>query len=161
MVSSRRQEKASQAIKEVVSTTVLFTLRDPRIKNVTVLAAEASADLQTAKVYVSVMGEPKDEALTLHGLESAKGFIQSKIAERLQTRYTPVLTFVIDRGVKKSVETARVMREQGILGVGEGLPEGIAEEDLDDGIDEDVLDEEADVLDEDGSADGDGLDEEE
>ncbi len=149
-MNTRRQAKASQAIKEVVSTTVLFTLRDPRIKNVTVLAAEASPDLQTAKVYISVLGEPKDEALTLHGLESAKGFIQSKIADRLQTRYTPVLTFVIDRGVKKSIEAARVMREQGILGVGEGLPEGIDEEGLyEDMLEaEDILDE--DVLDTDG-----------
>ena len=132
-MNTRRQAKASQAIKEVVSTTVLFTLRDPRIKNVTVLAAEASPDLQTAKVYISVMGEPKDEALTLHGLESAKGFIQAKIADRLQTRYTPVLTFVVDRGVKKSIETARVMREEGILGTGADLPEGVGEDDLDEG----------------------------
>lgn len=109
-MQSRRVAKASQAVKEVVSTTILFGLRDPRIKNVTVIAAEASADMRTAKVYVSVMGDAKMEALSLKGLESAKGVLQAKIADRLQTRYTPVLTFVIDRGVKQTLETSRILR---------------------------------------------------
>jgi ribosome-binding factor A len=109
---SRRIAKASQAIKEVVSMTILQGLRDPRIKNVTVLAAEAAPDLRTAKGYVSVMGEAKAEALTLKGLESAKGFLQAKIADRLQTRQTPVLSFVIDRGVKQSIATSRALREE-------------------------------------------------
>jgi ribosome-binding factor A len=111
--------KASQAIKEVVGTTILTGLRDPRIKNVTVISAEASADMKTAKVYVSVMGDAKTEALSLKGLNAAKGFIQSKIADRLQTRFTPVLTFVVDRGVKKSLEAARILREDLGLAGGE------------------------------------------
>ncbi len=109
---SRRIAKASQAIKEVVSMTILQGLRDPRIKNVTVLAAEAAPDMRTAKVYISVMGDAKAEALTLKGLESAKGFLQAKIADRLQTRQTPVLSFVIDRGVKQSIATSRALREE-------------------------------------------------
>lgn len=109
-MSSRRVAKASQAIREVVSTTILFGLRDPRIKNVTVISAEAAEDLRTAKVYISVLGDAKTEALTLKGLEAARGFIQSKIADRLQTRNTPVLRFVIDRGVKQSVETSRILK---------------------------------------------------
>lgn len=111
-MNSRRMAKASQAIKEVVGTTILTGLRDPRIKNVTVISAEASADMKTAKVYVSVMGDAKTEALSLKGLNAAKGFIQSKLADRLQTRFTPVLTFVIDRGIKKSLEASRILREE-------------------------------------------------
>jgi len=109
---SRRIAKASQAIKEVVSMTILQGLRDPRVKNVTVLGAEAAADMRTAKVYISVMGDAKAEALTLKGLESARGFLQAKIADRLQTRQTPVLSFVIDRGVKSSIATSRALRDE-------------------------------------------------
>lgn len=111
-MNSRRVAKASQAIKEVVSTTILFGLRDPRIKNVTVISAEASADMRSAKIYISVLGDAKAEALTLKGLESARGVLQAKIADRLETRYTPILTFAIDRGVKQSIETARILREE-------------------------------------------------
>lgn len=110
-MNSRRLARASEAVREVVSTTILFELRDPRVKQVTVLGAEVAKDLRTAKVYVSVMGDAKQQSLTMHGLESARGFIQSKIAERLDTRYTPVLTFVLDQGVKRSIEISRMLRE--------------------------------------------------
>lgn len=110
-MTTRRLAKAAEAIRETVSTTILFELRDPRVKNVTVLGAEAAPDLRTAKVFVSVMGSPKEQSLCLHGLESARGFIQAKLADRLQTRYTPVLRFVLDPAVKKSVETSRLLRE--------------------------------------------------
>lgn len=110
-MTTRRLAKAAEAIRETVSTTVLFELRDPRVKNVTILSAEAAPDLRTAKVYVSVMGTPKQQSLCMHGLESARGFIQSKLADRLQTKNTPVLTFVLDPAVKKSIEASRVLRE--------------------------------------------------
>lgn len=110
-MASRRTAKVSQAIREIVSTTVLFELKDPRIKNVTVTGVEAAGDLRTAKVYVSVMGDEKTQTLCLHGLNSARGYIQSKVADRVQTRYTPVLTFVLDHGIKKSIEAARILRE--------------------------------------------------
>jgi ribosome-binding factor A len=110
-MNSRRLARASEAVREVASTTILFELRDPRIKQVTVLGAEVAKDMRTAKVYVSVMGTPKQQSLAMYGLESARGFIQAKIAERLDTRYTPVLKFVLDQGVKKSIEAARLLRE--------------------------------------------------
>ncbi|MCC7420062.1 MAG: 30S ribosome-binding factor RbfA [Planctomycetaceae bacterium] len=121
-MSSRRTQRASEAIRETVSTAVLFELRDPRIKNVTVLSAEVSGDLRNAKVYVSVMGDMKRQALTMKGLNAARGFIQAKVADRLQTKTTPVLQFVLDQGVKKSIEAAKFLREN--LPEGASLPEG-------------------------------------
>jgi ribosome-binding factor A len=108
---SRRTAKIAEAIREVVSTTILFGLKDPRIKNVTVISVEVSRDVRSAKVYVSVLGDEKAQALCLHGLNSARGYLQSKVADRVQTRYTPVLTFVLDEGVKKSIEASRILRE--------------------------------------------------
>ena len=110
-MSSRRIAKVAEAVREIVSTVVLFELKDPRVKNVTVLRAEVSPDLRSARVYVSVMGDEKTQALSLHGLNAARGFIQSKIADRLQTRYTPILRFVTDPGVKVSIAASAVIRE--------------------------------------------------
>lgn len=110
-MTSRRLAKAAEAIRESVSSTILFELKDPRVKNVTVLRAEAAPDLRTAKVYISVMGTVKEQRLCLHGLESARGFIQAKLADRLQTRYTPVLKFILDPSVKRSIEASRLLRD--------------------------------------------------
>jgi ribosome-binding factor A len=106
-----RLERVSEAIREVASETILFEMRDPRIKGVTVTRAEVSADLQHAKIFVSLMGSPKEQSLCLHGLKHAAGFIQSKLASRLQTRFTPVVDFVVDEGVKKSLEITRLINE--------------------------------------------------
>jgi ribosome-binding factor A len=60
----------------------------------------------------------------LRGLQSAAGFLQSKIAERIETRYTPRLMFVLDQGVKKSIEMARILKQ--VLPPGEEDAERIA-----------------------------------
>jgi ribosome-binding factor A len=110
-MSSRRVAKVSEALREQVSTSILFELKDPRVKYVTVTRVEVSPDLRNAKVYVSVMGDEKTQRLTLHGLQSARGFLQAKIAEGLQLRYTPILQFHLDQGVKRSIEASRLLRE--------------------------------------------------
>lgn len=110
-MGNRRTARVAEAIREVVSTTILFELRDPRIQNVTVLSVEVPGDLRSARVHVSVMGEDKVVRLSMAGLTAARGFIQSRIADRLDLQYTPVLSFVLDDGVKKSLEAARLLRE--------------------------------------------------
>jgi ribosome-binding factor A len=108
---SRRVQKAAEAIREVVSMAILAELKDPRVQGVTVTYVEVSADLRHAKVHVSVMGDQKRQTLTLHGLQSAAGYLQSKLAQRLQTRYTPRIEFLLDQGVKKSIEISRILKE--------------------------------------------------
>lgn len=111
MSQSRRTAKVAEAIREVVATSVLFGLRDPRVANVTILSVEAAGDLRTAKVFVSVMGDDKKQRLCMHGLDSSRGFLQRKIADQLDLRYTPVLTFVLDQGIKKSISAGQILRQ--------------------------------------------------
>ncbi|MGL4420705.1 MAG: 30S ribosome-binding factor RbfA [Gemmataceae bacterium] len=111
-MKSHRLARIAEVIREVASTTILFELRDPRVKNVTVTRAEVSADLQHAKVYVSVMGTEKQQQLALYGLEHSAGFIQAKVAKQLATRFVPVLSFILDPGIKKSIEISRLLREE-------------------------------------------------
>lgn len=88
---------------------ILTQVRDPRVRNVTVTGVEMAPDMRSATVAVSVMGSPADEQLALRGLASSAGFLQSQIAERIDTRYTPRLRFKLDPGVKRSLEIARMI----------------------------------------------------
>jgi ribosome-binding factor A len=110
-MKSHRLARVAEVIRETAANAILFELKDPRVKNVTVTRAEVSADLQHAKVFVSIMGSEKDQQLTMHGLRSAAGFIQSKVAKQLTTRFVPHISFIVDEGVKKSIEVARLIRE--------------------------------------------------
>ena len=108
---SRRTLKAASAIREVVSSAILIELQDPRVRDVTVTFVEVAPDMRQAKVHVSIMGDEKKQTLALRGLQNSAGFLQSKIGERIDTRYIPKLTFVLDKGVKQSIEISRMLGE--------------------------------------------------
>ena len=110
-MSSRRVQKAAEAIREVVSMAILADLRDPRIADVTVTYVELSPDMRHAKVHVSVMGDKKKQDLCLHGLQHSAGFLQRKIGQRIDTRYTPKIEFMLDMGVKRSIEITQILDE--------------------------------------------------
>ena len=129
-MTSRRLETIAQAILETVSTTILLHLRDPRIRNVTVLHVDVAPDVQSAKIYISIMGDEKEKALCMHGLQSAKGFLQSKIADRIQTKYTPVIKFVLDTAVKDSLDTIRILDELQVEREAEELAENSSSEEV-------------------------------
>jgi len=90
---------------------ILTDLRDPRIEGVTVTYVEVSPDMRQAKVHVSIMGDDTQQRLCLHGLRSSAGYLQNKISERIDTRYTPRLQFEIDEGVKKSLAISQMLQE--------------------------------------------------
>ena len=107
---------------------IVREVKDPRVSDVwiTVMNADVSADLKFAKVYYSVLGECDDRELA-KGLKSAAPFIPSRLAERLNLRITPEITFIRDEGVKHGAEIAALLKS-----VEADLNEDDAEEDEDD-----------------------------
>jgi ribosome-binding factor A len=110
-MKTHRVARIAEVIREVASETILFKMSDPRISMVTVLRADVSGDLQHAKIYVSVMGDEEHQKETLYALNGAAGFVQSQLADRMKTRFLPVLTFVLDQGIKKSLEISKLIQE--------------------------------------------------
>lgn len=110
-MTSRRLLKAASAIREVVSMAILAEIKDPRVQNVTVTSVEVLPDMKQAKVNVSIMGDEKTQRLALHGLQSSAGFLQKRISEKIETRYTPRLEFVLDPGVKNALKIAGILKQ--------------------------------------------------
>src|SRR4051794_9639675 len=108
---SHRSLRMAEAIREVVSSAILFEVADPRVRAVTVLHVEVPGDLRSATVSVSIMGTPDEQRRAMAGLKSATGSPQARVANRLQTRFTPVLSFTLDDSIKKSVEMSRLIGE--------------------------------------------------
>ncbi len=108
---SRRVLKAAEAVREVVSWAILADIKDPRVADVTVTYVEMSGDLRLAKVHVSVMGDETKQELCLRGLKNSAGYLQSKLNKRIDTRYTPRIEFILDQGVKNSIEISRILKE--------------------------------------------------
>lgn len=108
-MTSRRLLKAAEAIREVVASSILTDLRDPRVKDVTVISVEVSPDMREAKVSVSVMGTESQKQKSMLGLQNSAGFLQQKIANRIDSRYTPRLQFVLNKGADNAMLVSELL----------------------------------------------------
>jgi ribosome-binding factor A len=100
----------NEAVREVVSES-LVELKDPRIGFVTVTGVETSADLQHARVFVSVLGSEAKRRKTLAGLEAAHGVLQARLARELRLKRTPQLAFEYDPTVERGVRMTQLIDE--------------------------------------------------
>ncbi len=86
--------------------------KDPRIHPLTsVVAVEVATDLKTCKAYVSVMGTDEDRAKTLEGLKSASGFIRRELANTVNLRNTPEITFIMDSSIEDAIRLTKLIDE--------------------------------------------------
>lgn len=108
---SRRTERIESLIRSTIGELLLSKFSDPRIDpaRTSVTRVEVPKDLLSAKVFVSVMGSEGQQRSTMRALEHAAGRIQELMAERIQLRNTPVLTFELDLQFKKTLETYAVI----------------------------------------------------
>jgi ribosome-binding factor A len=100
----------NEAVRKVLSD-ALPALKDPRIGFVTVTGVRTTKDLSQATVFVSVLGDEKEQARTLAGLQSAHGVLQAQVGRELGTRRTPVLTFEYDPAIERGVRLTKIIDE--------------------------------------------------
>lgn len=109
-MKSFRPERVSHVIRTVVSDAIANRLNDPRIEPLSsVTRVEVTADLEHAKVWVSVMGSEAAQRRTVAGLRSATGFVQGLVAKELAIRTCPRLSFHLDESIKKGDATIRLI----------------------------------------------------
>ncbi|MBQ8006005.1 MAG: 30S ribosome-binding factor RbfA [Clostridia bacterium] len=108
MANYRRGRINDEMLKEIAM--ILREVKDPRVANafVSVTAAEVTPDLKYAKIYYSYLrgDDPKEVA---KGLKTASGYIRSQIAQRMNLRITPELTFVHDNSIKHGAHIATLL----------------------------------------------------
>jgi ribosome-binding factor A len=108
-MAGARMRRVNEVLREVVGAVVSNELVDPRIGFVTVTDVEASPDLRSAKVFVSVLGDATERDATLDALRSSHGVIQSRIAAETRMKRTPTLTFIYDNTIAKGVRISHLL----------------------------------------------------
>ena len=110
-----RKNRINESVREEVSL-ILRDVKDPRVADamITVTSAEVSGDLKYAKIYYSAIGG--DEKEIGRGLRSSAGYIRRRLAEGLNLRITPELSFIEDGGVRHGAEIASILKEIGASG---------------------------------------------
>lgn len=106
----KRSARFNRLLQEEISDILRTRLKDPRIGFASVIRVEATEDLRSAKIYISVLDESKAEE-TIHGLESAAGLIRRELHHRMSTRRVPALRFFLDRNISYSVHISKVLED--------------------------------------------------
>ena len=108
-MKSRRMERVSRVLQQAVSRVIIEELSDPRMGFVTVTHVDPAPDLKSAKVFVSILGEAGEISRTMHGLRNAQRFIQGRVGRRVELKNVPVLDFIEDDSVKRSLRISRLI----------------------------------------------------
>ncbi len=91
---------------------IIRELKDPRVGIMTsVTEVEVTPDLKYAKIYISALGEEKDNLRVLEGLSAANGFIRRELAIRLNLRNTPELKFILDSSMSYGMKMDKIINE--------------------------------------------------
>ncbi|MDR1362434.1 MAG: 30S ribosome-binding factor RbfA [Spirochaetaceae bacterium] len=103
---NHRDERLGKLIQEKIGALIVEgKIKDPRVDSfLSVTRADVSNDLSYADVYISSFKSENGLSEGVAGLQSAAGFIQSKLASVLHIRQTPHLRFHADLGPRKSFE---------------------------------------------------------
>lgn len=110
-VLSYRPERLAEAIKKEISEILRDELKDPRVGFATITLVEVSADLRYAKIYVSVYGTPEEQKSTIGTLQKAQNFLRSELGRRIRLRYTPEITFRLDRSIDRGTRVIKLLEE--------------------------------------------------
>ena len=95
MSSGARVDRVQRLAKQILGE-LFQDLKDPRIGFATVTAVKVSADLQHARVFVSVLGDEEEQEATMKGLKSASPYLRGELGRQMRMKYLPELIFELD-----------------------------------------------------------------
>ena len=111
---SQRQLRVGELIRHTLSE--IFArgeLRDPDLENiiVTVTEVRVSPDLKNATIFVAPLGGGAARPL-LKGLGRCRRYLRGELGRRIQTKFTPDLTFVEDTSFDEAQRVDALLRSE-------------------------------------------------
>lgn len=109
-----RGRRIGEEIRKIISQ-MLYEgqIKDTKVKTskslISVTSVDVVRDLRYAYVYISVLGNDKDEVM--QGLESASGYVRKEIGKELKIRYTPEIVFRLDDSIEKGAYMSKLISD--------------------------------------------------
>ena len=108
---NQRIARINDEIAKIASQIIRFEMSDPRIGTVvSVTDAKTTNDLKYCKIFVSILDDEKAKE-TLSALSNAAGFVRKRIADTLNLRHTPEITFIQDDSIAHAMRMHQLIDE--------------------------------------------------
>lgn len=121
MGAGKRAVRVGDQMMRTISAILIEKVRDPRVREVTLTGIKLSTDLQSAKVYYSVLAAGERIREAQQGLDSAKGYIKREMGLRMSLKYMPRITFIYDGSLERGSQLEKVFAQIRPLGEKEPL----------------------------------------
>ncbi|MFI4922183.1 MAG: 30S ribosome-binding factor RbfA [Burkholderiales bacterium] len=104
-----RTRRVAEQIQRELAEIIRQEIKDPRIGMITLTDVEVSPDFSHAKIFFTHLGESRQTAESLSGLQHAAGFLRSHLAHRLKLYAVPELHFIYDTSVERGVRLSSLI----------------------------------------------------
>lgn len=92
-------------------TFVLRESRNPKFQFISITKVSVTSDLSYATVWYTIMGTTQEKEATSKELISARGYLRSELASRIDLRKTPELRFKYDESLEKGNRIEEILKQ--------------------------------------------------
>lgn len=110
-MQTRRTQRVADLILQEAAGILQKDVKDPRVGFVTLTGVTVAADLRSAKIFYTVLGEEANREASARGLASATPFVRREIAHRLRLRAAPEIRFLYDDSIEKTLHLQEMLEE--------------------------------------------------
>lgn len=130
---SQRTDRIDELLRQEIGSIIARDVADPRIGFATITKVETTPDLRHAKVWVSVIGQPKERSQTVSALSRAMPFVRHELGRTLRLKRIPDLHVELDDTAERGTRVMHLLDElregtapESDLPLGETLPTPVA-----------------------------------
>lgn len=103
--------RTDEMLREAVAELILTRVSDPRIGFVSVTGVKISPELDTARVFVTILGDVAARESSMKGLKSAAPYLQAELNKRVKLRRMPRLRFLYDESIDRGFRIEEALRD--------------------------------------------------
>ncbi|MFH1428563.1 MAG: 30S ribosome-binding factor RbfA [Candidatus Margulisiibacteriota bacterium] len=104
---SPRAIRIAALVKAEIARTIQTKL-NKKLEFISIVEVIMSNDLSLAKVYISVLGDKKQE--TIQALQQSTGFIKKEMAQNLKLRIVPEISFFLDDRLERGDRVLKIIK---------------------------------------------------
>ncbi len=105
-----RAERVGGLIQQALSEILQKSIKDPRLRSVSITGVKMTADLKMARIYFVTSGHFSTREEADAGFRKAHGYIKHTLAQELELRYMPEIRFLYDDSVEYAVHINSVIK---------------------------------------------------
>jgi ribosome-binding factor A len=109
MPQGTRPARVGEELRQALAELLAREVHDPGVGFVTITHVKVSADLQTARVSYTSLGDDKARRDTARALGRATPFLRRAVGQRLRLRRVPELVFHFDESVENQARIERIL----------------------------------------------------